>query len=417
MSIQHYKKKPTSENSLQKETAVPSKISIFYKPFILKGFSVLLLLALILLPVSKANAGFFSSIGQFFGMGAEASENESLGTNTNSQTMRLMEPTLTPELKLGSTALDMTIVDDQALESNNMGPLGVSDIEQKYVTTKKIQTHTVVSGDTLEKISKKFGISKNTLINSNDSLSAKGSLKVGQVLAILPVEGIAYDVKKGDTIESLARKYNSSAKEILKYNSLDDASDLQIGDTIVLPGGKKLVAKVTEKKVEVPKPTRPTQIEEDTPQQTQPTPSDPTPTEKSDSTPSSNGYIWPFPLGAGSVSQRLHDDNAIDLRAPKGTPIYAIKDGTVLIADSAGYNGGYGQYVVIDFDAGGQALYGHMSKVASVAGQKVAQGDLIGYVGSTGLSTGNHLHISLRDGLKNPYAFLKKGGTSADFNK
>jgi murein DD-endopeptidase MepM/ murein hydrolase activator NlpD len=71
--------------------------------------------------------------------------------------------------------------------------------------------------------------------------------------------------------------------------------------------------------------------------------------------------------------------------------------------------------VVINFSEGGQMLFGHMSKVASNAGDTVKQGDVIGYVGSTGLSTGNHIHVSARAGLKNPYAGLKVGNTSKDY--
>jgi murein DD-endopeptidase MepM/ murein hydrolase activator NlpD len=360
--------------------------------------------------VTRADAGFFSSIGEFFGMKAQAIEAIDNEVVHNSQNVPLMESSLNPELKLGPNYVNMTIIDEQALESNNIGPLGVSDIEQKYASTKKIETYTVKSGDTLEKISKKFGISKNTLINSNDSLSAKGSLTVGQVIAILPVEGVAYEVKKGDTIETLARKYSSSAKEILRYNDMENASDLQIGDTIVLPGGKKPIAKVPEKKTETPK-----QAEIQPKEETQEVPPPQTIAEKSESTPSAGGFIWPLPLDKGRISQRLHDDNAVDIAAPSGTPIYAIKDGTVLIADGTGWNGGYGKYVVVNFTDGGQALFGHMVRVGSVAGQSVKQGDVIGYVGTTGSSTGNHLHLSMRGGVKNPYGFLIKNNTGADF--
>ena len=131
-----------------------------------------------------------------------------------------------------------------------------------------------------------------------------------------------------------------------------------------------------------------------------------------------DGYIWPFPLGDGRVSQGLHADNAMDFAAPKGTPIYAIKDGTVLIADGSGWNGGYGLYVVINFNDGAQALFGHMSKVIAKAGQAVKQGDIIGYVGSTGKSTGSHTHISYRstEGKPNPYRFLPKNSVGIEDN-
>lgn len=413
MSIQTNKKNHASKSCVSKDIAVGSKISIFTKPHTHKAYFTLAIITAITLAPMQAQASFLSSIGEFFGMSANAQYTETDEFIHNSQNIPLMESNLTPELKNSNTPGSMLIIDDQALQAN-IGPLGTSDIEQKYVSSQKIQTYTVKDGDTLEKISKQFGISKNTLINSNDSLNATGKLKKGQVIAILPVAGVAYDVKKGDTIEALAKKYGSSAKEILSYNDMDSASGLQIGDTIVIPGGKKPAVKIAEEKpapvIKAPAKKVAEEISKPEPKEEISLP----PAPKSNSAPSSSGFIWPLPQGVGIKSQDLHDDNAVDIAAPKGTPLYAIKDGRVLIADNSGWNGGYGLYVVIDFDEGGQALYGHMSKVASVAGQVVKQGDLIGYVGTTGSSTGNHVHLSLRDGVKNPYAGAK-GKSSATF--
>lgn len=409
MSI-HTNKKSSLSKSANSGQAKSSKIAIFYKLFLQRlafGASAVILL---LAPATQANAGFFSSLGQILGIGAQAEE-RSLDSH-NSQNIPLMEPSITPELKLGANVRDVLLVDGEALEANT-NPMGTSDVEAQYISTQKIQIYKVESGDTLDTISKKFGVSKNSLVSSNDSLPLKGKLKVGQVIVILPVEGLVYEVKKGDTIEALARKYGTTAKDVLKYNNMESASDLQIGDTIVLPGAKKPIAKSAEIKAPSAKSpaTKPADISAPSTQDEKEEISAPS----SDAPATSSGYIWPLPLGAGRISQRLHDDNAVDIAAPKGTPIYAIKDGTVLIADDSGWNGGYGLYVVINFDDGGQALYGHMSKVATTAGTVVKQGDLIGYVGTTGLSTGNHVHLSLRGGLKNPYGYLKVNNTSANF--
>lgn len=94
------------------------------------------------------------------------------------------------------------------------------------------------------------------------------------------------------------------------------------------------------------------------------------------------------PFGGGT---RMH--TGIDIPAPTGTPIRAAAAGTVV---SAGWNGGYGNAVIIDHGDGLATLYGHQSKLGSSAGQKVNQGDVIGYVGSTGNSTGPHLHFEVR---------------------
>ncbi|KKQ20436.1 MAG: Peptidase M23 family protein, partial [Candidatus Nomurabacteria bacterium GW2011_GWC2_36_9] len=279
------------------------------------------------------------------------------------------------------------------------------EINSYISSSDKITTYTVVKGDTIGGVASKFGISKNTILYANTDIK-NNALKVGQILTILPVDGVPYTVKKGDTISSIAKAYKADAKDISEYNDITD-KNLKIGDKIIVPGGTVV------KKVETPRP-----IVKEEKDQTEVKVSIGTEekTEKSQASPeqisSGNGitgdYIWPFPKGVGRVSQKLHDDNAYDFAAPKGTPIYAIQDGKVLIADGSGYNGGYGLYVVVDFDDGAQAIFGHMSKVAASAGEVVKKGDVIGYVGSTGRSTGNHVHIGYRGGKSNPYRNLPK---------
>lgn len=105
------------------------------------------------------------------------------------------------------------------------------------------------------------------------------------------------------------------------------------------------------------------------------------------------------PFGNGT---RMH--SGIDIGAPSGAPIHAAADGTVV---SAGWNGGYGNAVIIDHGDGLATLYGHMSKIG-VSGGQVSQGEVIGYVGSTGNSTGPHLHFETRvnGNPQNPMNFL-----------
>lgn len=93
----------------------------------------------------------------------------------------------------------------------------------------------------------------------------------------------------------------------------------------------------------------------------------------------------------------------MDLAAKTGVAIRAAASGTVIVSRASGWNSGYGSYVVIDHGNGTQTLYAHMSRNVTVAGSTVTQGDVIGYVGSTGLSTGPHLHFEVR-GAKNPFA-------------
>ena len=109
------------------------------------------------------------------------------------------------------------------------------------------------------------------------------------------------------------------------------------------------------------------------------------------------------PLARYVETQGIHGYNGVDLGAPSGTPIMASADGDVIVAKAGGYNGGYGSYVVIQHANGSQTLYAHMSKVSTYAGATVKQGQVIGGVGSTGRSTGAHLHLEIRNGPKNPF--------------
>jgi murein DD-endopeptidase MepM/ murein hydrolase activator NlpD len=429
------------------------KIPLISRPSIIKVcFALVLSVAIVGVP-DQAHASFFSGIishvlGTSDNQAAQALPAAD-ATTRNSQTIPLLESSINPDLKnMKDDSQPLAIVGDQALATET-APTGTDTIDKQYATSAVITTYTVKKGDTIDKLSKKFGVSKATLIQSNDFLNKKGTLAVGQVLTILPVDGMAYTVKKGDTVGSIAKKYSAATSEILAYNSLTQASDLKIGDTITIPGGQVPVAPVVAAKpvetapivlvkpvqkiaAQQTTPPAPVKVEVEAPvaaaqiQVAVPTGADGGDTSDSGgSTPDQNqngasngvaasGFIWPISLSAGRVSQGLHDDNAMDIAAPKGTPIYAPKGGTVLIAHPSGYNGGYGLYVVMNFDDGGQMLFGHMSKVASVAGDIKKQGDIIGYVGTTGSSTGFHVHVSAR-GIKNPYAILKVGDTSADF--
>lgn len=106
------------------------------------------------------------------------------------------------------------------------------------------------------------------------------------------------------------------------------------------------------------------------------------------------------------ITGRVARHNGIDIPAPRGTPIYATADGVV---GRAQVLGGYGNYVDINHGNGIETRYGHMSRYSVRAGQQVKKGDVIGYVGSTGRSTGNHLHYEVRlDGTPvNPMPFVQ----------
>jgi murein DD-endopeptidase MepM/ murein hydrolase activator NlpD len=115
-----------------------------------------------------------------------------------------------------------------------------------------------------------------------------------------------------------------------------------------------------------------------------------------------SGY-YGNPVPGAIVTQGIHGWNGVDLGAPSGTPIYAAAAGTVIVSKVGGYNGGYGNYVVIDHGNGTQTLYSHFSSVSVSLGEAVSKGERLGGVGRTGDATGNHLHFEVR-GARNPFA-------------
>lgn len=114
-------------------------------------------------------------------------------------------------------------------------------------------------------------------------------------------------------------------------------------------------------------------------------------------------YLHPL-RGLGSVTQGHHGPHdAIDYKAPIGTPIYASADGVVTIANTTSYAGGYGNYVLIDHPNLSQTLYAHMDSLTVELGEEVFKRQLIGYVGDTGNATTPHVHFELRNGIPIPF--------------
>jgi len=113
------------------------------------------------------------------------------------------------------------------------------------------------------------------------------------------------------------------------------------------------------------------------------------------------GY-YERPIRGGVKTQGLHGYNGVDLATPAGSPIYASAAGRVIISKSSGWNGGYGNYIVIEHNNKTQTLYAHNQSNLVAVGQTVVQGQVIGYIGSTGKSTGPHVHFEIR-GAKNPF--------------
>ncbi len=307
----------------------------------------------------------------FFGFFCRA-EAETRQSGPNSQTIALLQAPLSPQGSSAATSSkDIAIVNENSLVSESTT---APTSKEHSVESDQISIYVVRSGDTLPAIAKMFGVTTNTIVWAND---IKGkTITPGQTLVILPISGVQHIVKKGDTLKSIATQYKGDVDEILQYNNLSKDSKLAIGDIVVIPDGE-VVAVVNVK-----------------------TPSKTT-TSTSGGISVTAGY-YSRPLIGGLKSQGLHGHNGVDLASSYGSNILAAAAGTVIVSKNSGWNGGYGSYIVIQHGNGTQTLYGHLSGTTVNVGDQVDKGQTIGYMGSTGNSTGVHVHFEVR-GAKNPF--------------
>lgn len=247
----------------------------------------------------------------------------------------------------------------------------------------QISVYVVRKGDTVAQIAKMFDVSTNTILSAND-LKKGQKLIEGDVLFILPISGIEHTVVKGQTLKSLAKIYKVDISDIAQFNGIAENTKLAIGDKIMIPGGEML-----DEGGDKPVSNLKSSVTKDK--------------NYYDTHPikSLSGYFI-NPVPTGHKTQGLHGPGhrGIDIGAPKGTPIYASASGTVFFART-GWNGGYGNLVIVDHPNGTRTLYAHQSKIATHTGDSVKQGEIIGYVGSTGHSTGPHIHFEVFS-AKNP---------------
>lgn len=250
----------------------------------------------------------------------------------------------------------------------------------------KIIQYTVAPGDTVSTIAQKFDVSEDTIRWQND-LASKDSIKAGQTLEILPVTGISHKVQKGDTVYSIAKKYDTSPQAMVDfpYNAFanDETFELAIGQTVIVPDGVK-PADIPWSPI-----ARVRQI-----------------TPNAGTVVASGSFVWPV---GGTITQRFAwYHKGIDIANNAAPNILAADAGTVVGAGWLdGY--GYGNRVIIDHGNGSRTLYGHLSQVYVVAGQTVNRGAAIGKMGSTGRSTGIHLHFEViqNGAYLNPLNVLK----------
>lgn len=238
-------------------------------------------------------------------------------------------------------------------------------------------TYTVKSGDAISTIARKFGLGNiSTLIAINDIDNVR-TLRAGQKLRIPSMDGLVHSVKKGESLNSISVKYHVSVEELADTNDLT-THQLHVGQELFIPGAKMDATSLRK----------------------------------------AMGELFTYPIKASwRLTSRFgsrkdpftgvqSNHTGIDMACPTGTPIYAAMSGSVVYS---GWSNIFGNYVIINHGNGYQTLYGHMSKILARKGQSVSQGTRIGLVGSTGYSTGPHLHLTVyKNGrLVDPLTLLK----------
>lgn len=266
----------------------------------------------------------------------------------------------------------------------------------------EILVYVVQAGDTLSGIAERFGLHLNTVMWAGGLELCPQLLRVGQELMILPVDGVHHVVEAGDTLAAIAERYNVQPEAIVGWepNGLESTeTPLSEGQVLIIPGGLK--ESIT------------TGIAAYTGDGSEPSPV------------GTGRFAWPVrgtvdildwfgttTLGGSPGGEpRPIPHTGVDLTAYLGNPILAADSGTVTVSQYGGYNGGYGNYVVVDHGNGFSTLYAHLSAIAVQSRQIVAKGERIGSAGATGMATGSHLHFEIRyKGVtRNPLCFLSGG--------
>jgi murein DD-endopeptidase MepM/ murein hydrolase activator NlpD len=235
-------------------------------------------------------------------------------------------------------------------------------------------SYTVREGDTIGDIARNLGLNQDTLISLNNIKNTR-LLQIGQVLKVPNQDGILYTTQKGDTLASVAEKYQTDVRAIQTANELFPET-LKASTGLFIPGARLDWVNLQEINGDL--------------------------------------FIWPVsgyitsPYGYRNSPftgiRQFH--TGLDIGAPMGTPIRAAMSGRVT---SVGYNDSFGNYVVITHHSNYRTLYGHMSLVRVKTGAYVQTSERIGDVGSTGLSTGPHLHFTVyKNGVTvNPRTLIK----------
>jgi len=227
--------------------------------------------------------------------------------------------------------------------------------------------HTLQAGESLSTVADLYGISLDAIVGANPDISSLDRLPLGIDLLIPPSAGLVVTLDPGESLLDLVVAHGVAPEAVVAANDLRSPFDVAPGMLVFLPGVRPSEALARLQLVR----------EEE------------------------NRYVWPLHgrltsyygarnLGMGTSS--FH--KGIDIAAPSGTPVGASRSGTVTYAGWS--NQGYGNLIKVRHAGGDETWYGHFSSIAVSVGEHVSQGEVIGRIGSTGISTGPHLHFELR---------------------
>ena len=252
--------------------------------------------------------------------------------------------------------------------------------------------YVVEPNDTISEIAVNFGVSENTILQNNGFLNPR-RLKPGTTLTIPAADGLVHKVESGETLESIGKKHKVDVEKILTQNQLTGEVALQEGMELIIPGATKA-------------------------------PPPPPVVARGGGSAASSAFVSGAgaPQGTetfgrllfpteGKFTQYYHYGHyAVDIAKSGGATIWASDGGTVTRAAS-GWNGGYGNVVVVDHGNGMQTLYAHLKEIYVTVGTEVGRGTPLGYMGNTGRvygRTGIHLHfeVMVNGAKKNPLAYF-----------
>lgn len=272
----------------------------------------------------------------------------------------------------------------------------------------KTENYVVQENDTISTIAQRFGVNVGTIL-WNNGLQEKQYIRPGDTLRIPPVSGILAKVGKGDTLSKIAQRYDGDAEEIANFNNLSQTDNLQTGVELMVPGGKppeieqtrtQIIAQATSRKSSVVAPERFTAEPVVAPSNIK------RPADLDSKEQPKTRLLWPT---SGHVITQYFGWKHIglDIDGDYSSPLYAASDGVV---ETSGWsNAGYGLMVLIDHGNGMKTRYGHGSKLFVKKGDVVKRGQVIAMMGTTGHSTGTHLHFEVIINGKrvNPLGYIR----------